>query len=85
MNAKAIEVGRQVGAVQEQIKKDTVARDLLILLQNPVSASYEEYSPLVLVLLKCISIWANINKDKFRFPSLIDKNLEELTRYLGGS
>ena len=85
LNAKAIEVSRQVGAVQEQIKKDTMARDLLILLRNPVSASYEEYLPLALVLLKSISIWANINKDKFRFPSLIDKNFEELTGYLGGS
>ncbi|GAJ01839.1 unnamed protein product, partial [marine sediment metagenome] len=54
-------------------------------LQNPVSAGYEEYSPLVLVLLKCISIWASINKSRFRFSSLIDKNLEELTGYLGGS
>ena len=85
LNAKAIEVGQTVGTIQEQVKKDTMARDLLILLRNPVSASYEEYCPLVLVLLKCISIWANINKDKFRFPSLIDKNLEELTGYLGGS
>jgi DNA repair exonuclease SbcCD ATPase subunit len=85
LNAKAIEVGRQVGAVQEQIKKDTVARDLLILLQNPVSASYEEYSPLVLVLLKSISIWANMNKSKFSYYILLDKNLEEAVRHLGGS
>ena len=85
LNAKAIEVGRAVGTVQEQSKKDTMARDLLNRLQNPLSASYEEYLPLALVLLKSISVWANINKDKFRFPSLIDKNLEELTRYLGGS
>jgi len=84
LNVKAIEVGTIVGSVQEQIKKDTLARDLLILLQNPVSAGYEEYSPLVLVLLKCISVWANINKDKFRFPSLVGKNLGELTGYLGG-
>ncbi|MBA7633440.1 hypothetical protein ES703_41006 [subsurface metagenome] len=85
LNAKALEVGTAVGSVQEQIKKDTMARDLLILLRNPVSASYEEYSPLALVLLKSISVWANINKDKFRFPSLVGKNLEELTGYLGGS
>ena len=85
LNVKAIEVGATVGSVQEQVKGDTMARDLLILLRNPVSAGYEEYLPLALVLLKCISVWANINKDKFRFSSLIDKNLEELTRYLGGS
>ncbi len=84
LNVKAIEVGATVGSVQEQVKGDTMARDLLILLRNPVSASYEEYLPLALVLLKSISTWANINKDKFRFPSLVGKNLEELTGYLGG-
>ncbi|MBA7655530.1 Chromosome partition protein Smc [subsurface metagenome] len=84
LNAKALEVGTTVGSIQEQMKKDTMARDLLNLLRNPVSASYEEYSPLALVLLKSISVWANINKDKFRFPSLVGKNLKELTGYLGG-
>jgi hypothetical protein len=62
-----------------------VARDLLILLQNPVSASYEEYLPLILVLLKSISIWANMNKSKFSYYILLDKNLEEAVRHLGGS
>ena len=85
LNAKAIEVGRTVGNVEQQLKKDTLARDILNLLQNPVSAGYEEYSPLVLVLLKCISIWANINKSRFSYYILLDKNLKEATRYLGGS
>ncbi len=84
LNAKAIEVGRQVGAVQEQIKEDTMARDILKLLQNPSSVSYEEYCPLVLVLLKSTSVWANINKSKFSYPSLIDKNLQDVIGYLGG-
>jgi len=85
LNAKAIEVGRQVGAVQEQTKKDIGARAILKLLQNPSSVSYEEYCPLVLVLLKATSVWVNTNKSKFSFPSLIDKNLEGLIGYLGGS
>jgi chromosome segregation ATPase len=85
LGAKAIEVGRTVGIVEEQLRKDSKARDLLNILQNPVAAGYEECLPLVLVLLKSIGVWTNVNKDKFRFPSLIDKNLEELTGYLGGS
>ena len=74
-----------MGIVEEQLRKDSKARDLLNLLQNPVAAGYEECLPLVLVLLKSIGVWTNVNKDKFSFPSLIDKNLEELTGYLGGS
>jgi len=84
LNAKAIEVGRQVGAVQEQTKKDIGARAILKLLQNPSSVSYEEYCPVVLVLLKSTSVWANINKSRFHYPSLIDKSLEDLIGYLGG-
>jgi len=85
LNAKAIEVGQQVGSIQEQVKKDSLAREILTLLQNPALAGHEEYSPLVLVLLNSISIWANINRSKFRFSSLIDKNLQEVIGYLGGS
>jgi len=84
LGAKAIEVGRTVGIVEQQIRKDTLARDLLYLLQNPAAAGYEEHAPLVLVLLKSISVWANMNKSRFSFPSLVDKNLQEVVGYLGG-
>lgn len=85
LNAKAIEVGRTVGIVEEQLKKDTSARDILNLLQNPVSAEYERHLPLVLVLVKSIGVWVTINKSKFTYCLLIDKNVQELVRYLGGS
>ena len=84
LGAKAIEVGRTVGIVEQQIRKDTLARDLLNLLQNPAAAGYEEHAPLVLVLLKSISVWANMDKSRLSFPSLVDKNLQEVVGYLGG-
>lgn len=74
-----------MGSVQEQLKKDTLARELLNLLQNPVAAGYEEYLPLVLVLLKSISVWVSMNKSKFSYYVLLDKNLEEAVRHLDGS
>ena len=85
LEAKAIEVGRIVGGVQEQLKGDTLARDLLLLLRNPSSASYEDSLPLVLVLLRGIAIWAVMNKSKFSYPSRIDRNLQEVLGSLGGS
>jgi predicted translin family RNA/ssDNA-binding protein len=85
LNAKAIDVGRQAGVVLQQIKKDTLARDVLNLVQNPTSAGYENCLPLVIVLLKSIIMWANMNKSKFSYHSLLDKNLEEAVRHLGGS
>ena len=84
LNAKAIEVGCTVGSVEQQLKKDTLACDILNLLQNPVSADYGEHLPLVLVMIKSISVWASINRSKFGFYSLVDKNLQDLAGYLGG-
>jgi|GEM_PF-7120393 len=85
LNARAIEVGRTVGSVEQQLKGDTMARDLLALLQNPTSASYEDSMPLVLVLLKCITVWATMHESKVPYPSLVRTKLEELLGYLGGS
>jgi hypothetical protein len=85
LSARAIEVGRTVGSVEQQLKKDTLAHDILNLLQNPASAGYEQHLPLVLVMVKSISVWATNNKSRFRFSSLVDKNLQDLAGYLGGS
>jgi chromosome segregation ATPase len=85
LNAKAIEVGRQIGAVQEQLKKDTKARDILNLLQNPTAAGYEDYATLVLLLARAIRIWVNENKSKFSLPYRIDEGLKALSDNLGGS
>jgi uncharacterized coiled-coil DUF342 family protein len=85
LNSKAIEVGRTVGIVEQQLKKDTLARDILNLLQNPSSADFEQYLPLVLVTVKSISVWATMNRSKFGFPALLENNLQELARHLGGS
>jgi len=85
LTAKAIEVGQQVGSIQEQIKKDSLARDILNLLQNPSSAGYEDCLPLVLVTLNSISLWANMNKGRFTYFSLLDRNLKEAMGSIGGS
>jgi predicted nucleic acid-binding Zn-ribbon protein len=85
LNAKAIEVGRTVGSVEQQLKGNTMAHDLLALLQNPTSASYQDSLPLVLVLLKCITVWATMHESKVPYPSLVSTKLEELLGYLGGS
>jgi len=85
LSAKAIEVGREIGVVQEQTKKDTRARDILNLLQNPMTAGYEDYATLVLLLAKSMRIWVNENKSKFSLPYRIDEGLEALAKDLGGS
>lgn len=85
LNIKAIEVGRTLGSVEEQLKQNTRARDILNLLQNPVAASYEEHTPLVLVMVRAIKVWINENKSKFSLSYRIDEGLEALAKNLGGS
>jgi hypothetical protein len=83
LNAKAIEVGRAVGSVEERLKVDPMSRNLMALLQNPTSASYEDSLPLILAMLNRITAWAAIYKSKFRYSSLVNGNLEELLKHLG--
>lgn len=83
LNVKAIEAGTAVGSVQEQLKGDTRARDIMNLLQNPMAASYEDYAALVLPLVKSIRIWVSENKSKFNLPYRIDEGLQALVKSLG--
>ena len=85
LNAKAIDVGRQAGVVQQQIKKDTLARDVLNLVQNPTSAGYENCLPLVLVLLNSIRLWTDTNKNQFAYFALLERNLKDAMGHIGGS
>ena len=85
LNAKAIEIGRTAGSVQEQLKGDTMARDLLLLLRNPGSVSYENSLPLVIVVLKAILIWSIMNKGKLRYAATTQRSMEDALGSLGGS
>ena len=85
LNVRALEVGRTLGSVEEQLKENTRARDILNLLQNPMAASYEDYAPLVLVLVWGIKVWVNENKSRFSLSYRIDEGLNALAKNLGGS
>jgi len=86
VNVKAIEVGRTLGGVEERLKQDSRARDILNLLQNPMAATYEQHAPLVLALASPIRVWVNQNKSKFALAyTIIDRGLEDLAKNLGGS
>lgn len=84
LNAKAIELGRAMGSVEEQLRKDSRARDILNFLQNPTSAVYEDHAPLILVLAMSILSWVSVHKDKLRYTYRINEGLEDLIKQLGG-
>jgi len=85
LNVRAIEVGRTLGSIEEQLKQSTRARDILNLLQNPVAASYQDYAPWVLPLVWSIKVWVNENKSRFSLSYRIDEGLDALAKNLGGS
>ena len=85
LGEKAIGVGRAVGTIEEQLRRNGKARDVLNLLENPMAAAYEDYTPLVLLLAMSMRIWVSNNKDKFTLSYRVDEGLEALIKNLGGS
>jgi len=85
LGEKAIGVGRAVGTMEEQLRRNGKARDILNLLENPMAAAYEDYAALVLLLAMSIQIWVNRNKGRFTLPYRVDEGLEALIKNLGGS
>jgi chromosome segregation ATPase len=85
LGEKAIGVGRAVGTIEEQLRRNGKARDVLNLLENPMAAAYEDYTPLVLLLAMSMRIWVSNNKDKFTLSYRVDEGLEALVKNLGGS
>jgi hypothetical protein len=84
LNTRAVEMGREIGKVEQQLEQDTMACDILHLLQNPGSADYGQCLPVVLVMVKSIGVWASENKSQFKYYPLIVKDLGELLQCLGG-
>jgi len=84
LGGKAIMVGRAVGTVEEQLRRNGKARDILNLLENPMAATYEDYVALVLLLAISMRIWVSNNKDKFSLSYRVDEGLEALIKNLGG-
>jgi len=85
LGEKAITVGRAVGTIEEQLRRNGKACDILNLLENPIAATYEGYAALVLLLAMSIRIWVSKNKDRFTLTYRVDEGLEALIKNLGGS
>jgi chromosome segregation ATPase len=85
LNAAALKVGATVSKVENQLENSKDLQNLMNLINNPASADYEEYGPLVLVLATSLRKWAISYEHKFKLTYSIKNGLESLISELGGN
>ena len=84
LTAAALKVGAAVSKVENQLENSKYLQKLLNLINNPASADYNEYVPLVLTIAVSLRKWVVTNEHKFKSPYSIKNSLESLISELGG-
>lgn len=85
LNAMALKLGAEVSKVENRLADSKGLEKIINLINNPASAGYNEYGPLVLAITVALNKWVVSNDDRFKFPYSIKKGLEELIAELAGS
>jgi len=84
LNQMALKVGAAVAEVKSQLSNSKDVQKLLNIVNNPASASYEEYGPLVLTIATSLRKWVASNEHKFKSAYIIKKAFDNLIGELGG-
>lgn len=84
LNAAALKVGATVGKVESQLDNSKELQKLINLINNPASADYDGYGPLVLVVAASLRKWVVNYEHKFKLTYSIKNGLESLISELGG-
>jgi chromosome segregation ATPase len=84
LNARALNIGQDIGRLQSEIKQSKGLERILNLINDPESASYEEYGPLVLATVVSLRKFVLVHEQRFKFPGSIRSGLDGLIKDLGG-
>ena len=84
LNEIALKVGAAVAEVEAQLSNSKDVQKLLNLVNNPASASYKEYGPLVLTIATSLRKWVVNNEHKFKSVYNIKNAFDILIAELGG-
>jgi chromosome segregation ATPase len=84
LNARALNIGQDIGRLQSEIKQSKGLERILNLINDPESANYEEYGPLVLATAVSLRKFVLVHEQRFKFPSSIRSGLDGLIKDLGG-
>ncbi len=84
LSAIAMKTGAEVSKVESQLEKSKYLHKVIFLINNPASASYQEYGQLLVVVVKAILEWVDNHEKHFRYPNNMKSALQDLITELGG-
>jgi len=85
LNATALKVGEEVGKVENKLESSKDVEKLIDLIQDPASADYASYGPIVLVITDTIRKWLSTNQNRFISYYTIKSGVDALFKELGAS
>jgi predicted nucleic acid-binding Zn-ribbon protein len=85
LTATALGVGEQIGKLESRLENSKGLSRILDLIDDPASADYGTYGPIVLVMGAAIRKWAEAHQHKFAFSYSIKDGLKHLVLALGES
>lgn len=85
LNAMSLKVGEGVGRIQADLARSKGVEKILSLINDPASAGYSEYGPLVLAVAASIRKWVITNEDKLKSTYNMKSGLDSLIKELGGA
>ena len=83
LNAMAMKAGAEVSKVESRLGESRHLQKVVNLMNNPASAGYNEYGPLVVAMAKAILKWISTHEKHFLYPHSMKSALESLLKELG--
>lgn len=84
LNASSVKAGAEVGKLESRLQESKELHGLVILVNDPVSADYSEFGPVVVALVVAVLKWVKQNERRFGNVYGIKLGLESLIKQLGG-
>jgi len=84
LNAIAMKTGAEVAKMENRLGESKALHNIVSLISDPTSASYQEYGQLAVTILKSILKWVTSNENHFLYPNRIKSALQDLITELGG-
>ncbi len=85
LSAIALKTGAEVSKVESRLEESKHLHKVMVLINDPASASYQEYGPLLVAVVKAILEWVSNHEKLLRYPNSIKSTLQDLITELGGN
>lgn len=84
LNAIAMKAGAEVSKVESRLDESKHLQKVMALINDPASAGYSEYGPLVVAVVEAVLKWVSTHEKHFLYPHSMKSTLQSLLKELGG-